>query len=94
MASHGSIPRRDRLKAYLYLKEWTNKLLELKNPKRKDQTIKVLLTAALGNDYIEGCANTLHVCGQTVRNHLKQQNPQQLLQINQQIIHKKERSPS
>ena len=85
-ASHGSIPRRDRIEAYLYLKEWTNKLLEFKNPTRKDQTIKVLLIAALDNDYIEGCAKSLHVCGQTIRNHLKEQNPQRLLQVNREII--------
>jgi hypothetical protein len=91
MASHGSIPRRDRIEAYLYLKEWTNKLLELKNPTRKHQTAKVLLTAALDNDYIEGCANTLHVCGQTIRNHLKEQNPQRLLQVNRQIIQEMKR---
>jgi len=87
MTSYSSIPRRcDRAKAYLYLKDWTNKLLQCKNPKRKQDIAKVLITAAFDNDYIEGCASTLHVCGQTVRNHLKQQDPQHLLAVNQQII--------
>ncbi len=87
MASYSSIPRRcDRAKTYLYLKGWTNKLLEIKNKKRKQDIAKVLLTAAFDNDYIEGCAKTLHLCGQTVRNHLKRQDPTQLLQVNQQII--------
>jgi hypothetical protein len=87
MASYSSIPRRcDRAKTYLYLKDWTNKLLEIKNRKRKQDIAKVLLTAAFDNDYIEGCASTLHVCGQTVRNHLKRQDPNRFLQVNQQII--------
>ncbi len=88
MTSYSSIPRRcDRTKVYLYLKGWTNKLLQCKNPKRKQDIAKVLITAAFDNDYVEGCAKTLHVCGQTVRNHLKQQDHNQLLQVNQQIIH-------
>ena len=37
---------------------------------------------------MEGCAQNLQLCGQTARNHLKQLNPQQLLQINQQTIQK------
>jgi hypothetical protein len=87
MASYSSIPRRcDRAKTYLYLKDWTNKILEIKNKKRKQDIAKVLLTAAFDNDYIEGCAKTLHLCGQTVRNHLKRQDPNHLLQVNQQII--------
>jgi hypothetical protein len=75
IASYGSIPKRDRLEAYLYRKKWASKLLEFENPARKVQTIKVLLTAALDNGYIEGCAQSLHVCGQTMRNHLIEQNP-------------------
>lgn len=88
LTSYSSIPRRcDRAKAYLYLKDWTNKFLQTKNPKRKQDITKVLLSAAFNNHYVEGCANTLNVCGQTVRNHLKQQDPNRLLQVNQQIIH-------
>lgn len=87
MTSYSSIPRRcDRAKAYLYLKDWVNQLLHCKNPKRKQDLAKVLLSAAFNNDYVEGCASTLHVCGQTVRNHLKQQDPSRFLQVNQQII--------
>jgi hypothetical protein len=87
MASYGSIPIRcDRAKTYLYLKDWTNKLLEIKNKKRKQDTAKVLVTAAIDNDYVEGCANTLHACGQTVRNNLKTQDPNHFLHVNQQII--------
>jgi hypothetical protein len=87
MTSYSSIPRRFvRAKAYLYLKDWTNRFLQCKNSKRKQDLNRVLLSAAFNNDYIEGCAKTLHVCGQTVRNHLKNQDPTQLLGVNQQII--------
>lgn len=85
MTSYSSIPRRfDRTQAYLYLKGWTNKLF---NPNTNKDALRVLLLASIDNDYVEGCAKSLHACGQTVRNHLKQQNPQSLLQVNQQVIH-------
>ena len=87
MPSYGIIPiRRGRADAYLYLKEWTNRLFEFKNTKRKDEAVRVLLTAAFDNDYVEGCAQSLHVCGQTVRNHLKRQDPKRLLLVTQEII--------
>ena len=92
MNSYSSIPRRcDRTKAYLYFKQWANAFFEFKSPKTGDDAAQVLLLASLDNDYVEGCAKALHVCGQTVRNHLKQQNPQRLLQVNQQIIQEMKR---
>jgi hypothetical protein len=87
MPSYGSIPRRcDRAEAYLYLKDWTNKIVQGKNPARTQDVARVLLSAAFDNDYIEGCAQNLHICGQTIRNHLKQQDPNRLLQVNELII--------
>jgi hypothetical protein len=53
MVSYGSIPRKcDRAKAYLYFKEWTDKLFEGKNPKRKQDIARVLLAASLDNGYV------------------------------------------
>ncbi len=87
MTSYSSIPRRyDRAKAYLYFKETLRPFLELKGTRKTNDTTRVLLLAALDKSYVEGCAQNIHVCGQTVRNHLKQLNPQHLLQINQQTI--------
>lgn len=89
MVSYGSIPRNgDRAKTYLYLKNWTDRLFEGKNPKRKQDVARVLLAAALDNDYVEGCAQSLQLCGQTVRNHLKQQKPTRFLQVNREVIEK------
>jgi len=87
MTSYSSIPRwSDRAKAYLNFKETLRPFLELKGARKTNDTTRVLLLAALDKSYVEGCAQNLHVCGQTVRNHLKQLNPQHLLQINQQTI--------
>lgn len=89
MASYSAIPKRkDKLKAYLYFKQTITNSLEYKHAKNKDNTTRTLILAAIDNDYIEGCAQNLNLCGQTARNHLKQLNPQQLLQINQQTITK------
>ena len=87
MTSYSSIPRRyDKAKAYLYFKEPISNSFEPKKARRNDDTTRVLLLASLDNSYVEGCAQNLHFCGQTVRNRLKQQNPQRLLQVNQQTI--------
>lgn len=87
MISYGSVPRTcDRAKTYLYLKEWASNLFEFKNTKRKDAPIRVLLYASINNDYVEGSAQLLHLCGQTVRNHLKNQDPARFLQVNQELV--------
>ena len=89
MTSYSSIPRQsDRTKVYLYFKQSIRKSLKFKNPKKSDATLRTLLLASIDNDYVEGCAQNLHLCGQTVRNHLKQQNPQHLLSINDETIQK------
>ena len=89
MVSYGVIPRKcDRAKAYLYLKEWTDKLFECKNAKRKQDVARVLLAASMDNDYVEGCAQSLRLCGQTVRNHLKHQDPTRFLRVNREVIEK------
>jgi len=87
MTRYSPIPTRySRLKAYLYFKEALNSFFQLKGARKTGDTTRVLLLAALDKSYVEGCAQNLHLCGQTIRNHLKQLNPQQLLQINQQTI--------
>jgi hypothetical protein len=77
MTSYSSIPKRyDKLKAYLYFKEKIDSFTQSKGTKKTNDTARVLLLAALDKGYVEGCAQNLHTCGQTVRNHLKQLNPQ------------------
>lgn len=87
MTSYSAIPKRkDKLKAYLYFKQTITSALDFKHPKNSENTTKTLILAAIDNNYIEGCAQNLQLCSQTIRNHLKQQNPQQLLQLNQQTV--------
>jgi hypothetical protein len=74
------------MKAYLYFKQKTASFIQLKGTRKTNNTTRALLLAALDRGYIEGCAQNLKVCGQTARNHLKQIDPQKLLQINQQTI--------
>jgi hypothetical protein len=91
MTSYSASPKRyDETKAYLYFEEQINPIFNSKN----DNTLRVLLLVSLNNDYVEGSAQVLNLCGQTIRNHLKQLDPQELLQINQQTIKeiKKQRS--
>jgi hypothetical protein len=56
-----------------------------KNPKRNSDTLRALLLASLDSGYLEGCAQSLHACGQTVRNHVKLDS-QSLLQVNKKVI--------
>jgi hypothetical protein len=46
----------------------------------------VVLLVALNNGYVEGSADHLGLCGQTVRNHLKQQHPSRLLEANIELV--------
>jgi hypothetical protein len=92
MTSYSTIPRRyDKAKAYLYFKETISSFFQFKSVKKSNDTIKTLLLASIDKSYVEGCAQNLHVCGQTVRNHLKQQDPQRLLQLNQTVIEEMKR---
>jgi len=87
MTSYSAIPKRkDKLKAYLYFKQTINRCLDFKHTRNSQDTTKTMILAAIDNSYIEGSAQNLQLCGQTIRNHLKQQNPTQFLQVNQQII--------
>jgi len=75
----GAIPReRDNAKAYLYFKTQAKSLFEFSHARNPEEVFRVTLLASLNNDYVEGSADTLSLCGQTVRNHLKQQEPKKL----------------
>ena len=40
---------------------------------------KVIVLFSIMNSYVEGTASSIDVCGQTVRNNLKQQDPERVL---------------
>jgi hypothetical protein len=45
---------------------------------------KVIVLSSITNSYVEGTASSVDVCGQTVRNNLKQQDPERVLKYNEE----------
>jgi len=90
--SYGSIPRKgDRAKAYLYFKEWVGRFFEFDGARKEDDVVRVVLLASLNNGYVEGSAKLLDLCGQTVRNHLRYQDPSSFLQVNHELVDRMKR---
>ena len=87
MTSYSTLPRTfDRAQTYLYFKEKINQLFTPENTRNHNNTVRALLLASLNNGYVESSSETLKLCGQTVRNHIKHQNPQRVLEVNQAVI--------
>jgi putative transposase len=85
--SYGAIPREyDRAKAYLFFRERIDGLFQFKGARHGDDVVRALLLASFNNSYIEGSSDLLDACGQTVRNHLKYQDPSALLDANDCVI--------
>jgi len=85
--SYGAIPREhDRAKAYLFFRERIEGLFQFKGARHGDDVVRSLLLASFNNSYVEGSAGLLDACGQTVRNHLRYQDPSRLLIANEQVI--------
>ncbi len=75
--------------------KWDEYLLSVKralfsaldiNARNPDSVLNTLLMSSLTNSYIEGRASFMGLCGQTVRNNLREQDPDALLQLNDEII--------
>ena len=45
---------------------------------------KVIVLSSITNSYVEGTASSVDVCGQTVRNNLKEQDPESVLKYNKE----------
>ncbi|MGC8949387.1 MAG: transposase [Thermoprotei archaeon] len=54
--------------------------------RNKESIKKTIILASTTNSYIEGTASLLKLCGQTIRNNLKQQDPDNILKHNEEII--------
>jgi hypothetical protein len=88
----GAIPRkRDRAKTYLYFKSQAQSLFDFREARNAEDIFRVTLLASLNNGYVEGSADILSLCGQTVRNHLKHQEPKRILQANAALLHEMKR---
>jgi len=55
-------------------KECLEGLFQFRGARHRDDVVRSLLLTSFNNSYVEGSANLLDVCGQTVRNHLRYQN--------------------
>jgi hypothetical protein len=87
--NYGAIPRKcDRAKAYLYFKRWAGRFFEFEGARSEDCVVRVVLLASLTNGYVEGSANLLDLCGQTVRNHLRYQDPSSFLKVNHELVNR------
>jgi len=69
----------------LYVNESLDKSMNIHSWDR-ESVKKVITLASVMNSYVEGTASFLKICGQTVRNNLKQQNPDNVLEYNESII--------
>ncbi len=70
-------------KYLLYVKERLNEALGIR-AKDSDSVIRVLMIASMTNYYVEGMASLLGLCGQTIRNNLK--DPDALLNLNDDTV--------
>ncbi len=63
----------------------------IREARNTENILRVTLLASLNNGYVEGSANTLNLCSQTVRNHLKHQEPKRILQANLSLLQEMKR---
>ncbi|MGQ9514450.1 MAG: transposase [Thermoproteota archaeon] len=84
---YGTVPRsHDRARAYLFLKGRVDGIFQFKGARHGDDVVRSLLLASFNNGYVEGSTGLIDACGQTVRNHLRYQDPTTLLGENERII--------
>jgi len=84
---YGAVPRGyDRAKAYLFFKGRMDGLFQFKGARHGDDVVRAVLLASFNGSYVEGSAELLDLCGQTVRNHLRYQDPSELLVANDRAI--------
>jgi len=84
---YGSFPRSsDRARTYSYLKHGLAGLFRFRFTDRLEDTLRVVTLAAMNNAYVEGTAANLGLCGQTIRNRLRQQDPSIFFQANKGLI--------
>jgi hypothetical protein len=54
--------------------------------RNKESVKKVIILASTTNSYVESTASLLKLCRQTIKNNLKQQDPDNILKHNEEII--------
>ena len=74
-------------KYLLYVYESIDKAMNIK-ARDSGSIKKVIVLSSITNSYVEGTASSIDVCGQTVRNNLKEQDPESVLKYNGEVIKK------
>ncbi|MFP3166596.1 MAG: hypothetical protein RXR36_04865 [Nitrososphaeria archaeon] len=83
MDSINSILRSNNGNKYLlYIYESIDKAMNIK-ALDSGSIKKVIVLSSIKNSYVEGTASSIDVCGQTVRNNLKEQDPERVLKYNE-----------
>jgi len=88
METINSILRSNNGNKYLLcIYESIDKAMNIK-ARDRESIKKVIVLSSTMNSYVEGTASSIDVCGQTVRNNLKEQDPERVLKYNEEIIKK------
>jgi hypothetical protein len=84
-----SVPRGpERSRYYITVKETVSQAMHVEG-RHSDAIICSVILASLSNSYVEGSAQFIGACtGQTVRNHLRYQDPADLVRVNDDTITK------
>jgi len=86
-SSRWNVPRAiDRSNYYISVKQTVAQAMDVR-ARNSDAIVGTVILASLTNSYVEGSADlTGALSGQTVRNHLKKQNPSSLIRMNDSLI--------
>ena len=71
---------------YINFVQQIRESMDYKNSRSGNLAFNTILLASMTNSYVEGSSKLTGISGQTVRNHLRNKNPEGLLNINSGII--------
>jgi len=87
-SSRWNVPRGiDRSEYYITVKDTISQAMSLR-ARNSDAVLGTVILASFTNSYVEGSAGFTSVSGQTVRNHLKKQDPLELVRMNDDVVMK------
>lgn len=83
-----NVPRGiDRSRYYITVKQTISRAMRFR-ARNNDAVLSTVILASFTNSYVEGSAGFIGACGQTVRNHLREQDPADLVRVNDDAITK------
>ena len=82
-----NMPDRDRTtRDYIDFVQSIKESIGFGNSRNENLTLNTIMLASMTNSYVEGSSKLTCISGQTVRNHLRNKDPEGLLQINADLI--------